>query len=577
VNTTLLIKHFRSLVICFLCVTWVASNGQTFSYGGAKCANEGTFGVSPPQLPSGGTFNAPAGLTINPLTGVITVSASTTGFYTITYTGSTCNCVYTATFQINPAPVISITNNTMCAGAASMKMVAMPGGLTYTWLPTGTNGQTLTVPSSVAGNSYTVIATNSSGCKGTAVASGTIYGTTPLQITGSNSLCAGGTVVLVGSGTTKPRWNTGATTNTIQINPTSNTTYTLFSDEAPLCNFKTTKSVQVFPRPLLTVQNYSACSGTTLKIGASALPADNIKWTWQPSIPFPADTIVLNAVADTKYTVTGTRSGCASSATINVSVFQSTTPVASFFYKSPVCVNSFDSLPEFSPGFTGGGHFSSFPPVPMDTITGRLDMAILQEGAYTVTYTIPKSGCRLEAKSVNVLIVSRPGAISTSGDVRINTGESATLTAEGGTSYLWTPSDYLSCTTCPNPVASPPASRIYCVASFAGGCYAESCLEVVIKCDVGSDLTVPNAFTPNKDGLNDTYFLKGWSGCNTGFNIVIFDRWGEKVFESSKPDFIWDGTFNGQPLIAGVYAYIITASFNKEPSFVKTGSITMVK
>jgi len=64
---------------------------------------------------------------------------------------------------------------------------------------------------------------------------------------------------------------------------------------------------------------------------------------------------------------------------------------------------------------------------------------------------------------------------------------------------------------------------------------------------------IPNAFSPNKDGINDYFKILGTE--ITGCHIKIFSRWGEKIFESSSPGFAWDGTFNNETMPVGVYTY----------------------
>lgn len=88
-------------------------------------------------------------------------------------------------------------------------------------------------------------------------------------------------------------------------------------------------------------------------------------------------------------------------------------------------------------------------------------------------------------------------------------------------------------------------------------------------------LNVPNAFTPNGDGVNDyfkvgTVFLKD-------LQIVIFDRWGNQVFESFNPDFRWDGTMGGTPLPEGVYVYNITGHDHENVPIARKGSITLLR
>ena len=71
---------------------------------------------------------------------------------------------------------------------------------------------------------------------------------------------------------------------------------------------------------------------------------------------------------------------------------------------------------------------------------------------------------------------------------------------------------------------------------------------------------IPNAFTPNGDGLNDTFEPK-MSNIET-YKIMIFNRWGELIFEGNDPRFIWDGTYKGVVVPDGTYTYKIDLTTN---------------
>jgi gliding motility-associated-like protein len=83
---------------------------------------------------------------------------------------------------------------------------------------------------------------------------------------------------------------------------------------------------------------------------------------------------------------------------------------------------------------------------------------------------------------------------------------------------------------------------------------------------------IPSAFTPNGDGLNDAFFVKGEGIQN--FRIFIYNRWGEVIFESDNAKSQWDGNYQGKPVESGVYVYQVFA--NGLSSKGKTGSVTVV-
>ena len=69
---------------------------------------------------------------------------------------------------------------------------------------------------------------------------------------------------------------------------------------------------------------------------------------------------------------------------------------------------------------------------------------------------------------------------------------------------------------------------------------------------------IPNAFTPNDDGLNDIFKAIATSDYLTEFNMLIFDRWGGKIFETNDLYYGWDGTKYGKPCTGDAYYYKIT-------------------
>lgn len=90
-------------------------------------------------------------------------------------------------------------------------------------------------------------------------------------------------------------------------------------------------------------------------------------------------------------------------------------------------------------------------------------------------------------------------------------------------------------------------------------------------------LTTPNAFSPNNDGHSDLFILQGWENCITSFYFVIFDRWGEKVFETENIDEGWDGSFKGKPLDPAVFVYYIKAKDLKGEKVLKKGNISLIR
>ncbi len=91
------------------------------------------------------------------------------------------------------------------------------------------------------------------------------------------------------------------------------------------------------------------------------------------------------------------------------------------------------------------------------------------------------------------------------------------------------------------------------------------------------NLAVPNAFSPNNDGHSDLFLIHGWSDCVADFSILIFDRWGEKVYETDDVKAGWDGTYKGKALEPAVFVYYINAKLLTGEKVSKKGNISLIR
>ncbi|MCC6280186.1 MAG: gliding motility-associated C-terminal domain-containing protein, partial [Saprospiraceae bacterium] len=130
-------------------------------------------------------------------------------------------------------------------------------------------------------------------------------------------------------------------------------------------------------------------------------------------------------------------------------------------------------------------------------------------------------------------------------------------------SVLWSPGDWLSCTDCLRPLATPQADIVYqVVVTSTAGCTASASISIKVKASEG-DVYLPNAFSPNDDGQND--FLKAYLGISVlQFELRIFDRWGGLLFETTDPARGWDGVAKGKPAQPGVYVYYVKIILNNK-------------
>ena len=177
----------------------------------------------------------------------------------------------------------------------------------------------------------------------------------------------------------------------------------------------------------------------------------------------------------------------------------------------------------------------------------------------------------IKYSDVNVQFL--PNAFASS-DTTINFGSSYQLNASGGNNYLWTPASGLDDINIPNPIATPSQTTTYTVSiSDGAGCVSFKRVTVTVLKD--NAIFIPNTFSPNGDGRNDYLFVRGNN--LSDISLIIFDRWGEKIFETTNSLIGWDGTYKGEKVDPGVFTYVITISYSDKKSVSQSGTITLVR
>ena len=154
-------------------------------------------------------------------------------------------------------------------------------------------------------------------------------------------------------------------------------------------------------------------------------------------------------------------------------------------------------------------------------------------------------------------------------------GGSVLLSGTGGVFYSWSPPGGLSCIDCSGPIANPQFTTQYMLTVIdANGCIDTD--NVLIEVELNQeDLFVPNVFSPNGDNNNDFFVIEG-TDLNE-FNLRIYNRWGELVFESNDQVVSWDGTYRGNDLNSAVFAYVLSYVNGLGESKSKNGNVTLLK
>ena len=217
----------------------------------------------------------------------------------------------------------------------------------------------------------------------------------------------------------------------------------------------------------------------------------------------------------------------------------------------------------------------SFPGTLALSSTAQNPTGICYQSPGTYTVQLIASNGSLSDTVIKTITVDNP-VVNAGADVMMTPGSSTLLNATGNiTTFTWTPATGLSATNIFNPVASPTATTTYYVSGTDNnGCPATDSITVFVEVQCG-DLFVPTGFSPNNDGENEFECVLG--NCIETLQFSIYDRWGEKVFETTDQKTCWDGTYQGKALNNGVFVYYLKAKLQNGDEVNKKGNVILVR
>ncbi|MFH2094078.1 MAG: gliding motility-associated C-terminal domain-containing protein [Bacteroidota bacterium] len=359
-------------------------------------------------------------------TAAISVSPSSTTTYTVTgMTGGICpSYPVNVTVTVNATPVASISgNSTICVGQSTT--LTASGGNSYSWSSGQTTAAITVNPASTT--TYTVTVTNTAtGCTATASQAVTVNPLPTANITGTNVICAGQSTVLTASGGDAYNWDIGQTTAAISVSPASTTTYTVtVTNTTTGCTATDWETVTVNPLPNITITgDTSLCQGESTTLTASG--GDTYSWSTTET----TTSITATPMTTTVYsvTVTNTTTGCTN--TLSQTVHVNTIPVITFSGDIDICIGESTDITA-----AGGDGYEW----ETGALTATVTLSPIADTYYTVTVTAGSTAC-LNVDSVLITVHPLP-VVVTSGDDTICIGETAVITASGGTSYEWSSGD----------------------------------------------------------------------------------------------------------------------------------------
>lgn len=209
--------------------------------------------------------------------------------------------------------------------------------------------------------------------------------------------------------------------------------------------------------------------------------------------------------------------------------------------------------------------------------------------ANPATYTVmikDANGCQLNS-TVTIEDIILP-SIELLPLIEIQWGESITLNpllnvpASTIVSYLWTPSESLSCHTCQSTIADPLQNTTYTLTVVdTNGCTATATIRINVIFDAA--IYIPNAFSPDHNGLNDGFTAYGDPAKIEQINFLrIYDRWGNAIFEKevlpiNDTSFGWDGNYRGKKMDPAIFVYVIKVLFKNGETAVFKGDVNLVR
>ena len=292
------------------------------------------------------------------------------------------------------------------------------------------------------------------------------------------------------------------------------------------------------------------CVGSTVTLSSKG--GAQYAWTGPNGFTAAVASPVINnttlANSGKYYVQVTTMGGCVNKDSTVVSV--SPLPIADAGNNDAICEGNTVTLQA-----SGGATYNWLP------ATGLSNAAIaapVASPAVTTLYTVTvtnASNCQA-TDTVRITVLKKPVA-DAGADKKMVEGQTVSLSGVTGgdvSNYFWTPPLYINDPLSLTPVVSPPGDQLYTLHVASGNGCGIATDDVFVR--VFKKIIVPNAFSPNNDAINDKWIIDGLDTYPESVTEV-YNRWGQLVFRSKGYAVAWNGTYNGKPLPAGTYYYMI--------------------
>jgi len=501
------------------------------------------------------------------------------------------NCTIASSFFIDTTYVLYISatsSNASCFGVSdgTATVTTLNGipAFTYLWNPSNQNVANAT---NLAAANYTVLVTDSKNC----TATGSTVITEPTQIVLSfnhtDPLCTGisngsaNVIAIGGNGIYSYDWAYlpgGPDNNSITNIPAG--TYDVTVADASNCTVQ--GSVTLSNPPSLDAQLINkreitcanAMDGSVEALVTGGTPP--ITFSWDNGSSFS----IQSNLSPGNYAVTiSDNNGC--DTTLNVAfVAPPLISVAALIVDSVSCPGYSDGEIQISgAGGTPGNPILYDYSIDGATFQSNALFENLSSGIYQLIIR-DAQGCTkdstvylYEPVKLDLSILPQDSTIKLGQSITLNPNITNYSSSEINF-YTWSPVTGLSCSDRPSVLASPYSHTSYSLTvNYLSDCSVSQ--NVTVFVGEGEDFYAPNAFTPNGDGNNDVFTIYGFGLAK--MNLKIFNRWGEKVFDSQNQWQGWDGTYRGEMQNPGVYTYFVQGVYLNGKIKEKKGTVTLIR
>ena len=495
-----------------------------------------------------------------------------------------CKDTALVTLNINTKPNLGNDSSlSICQGyTANLTPLYNTAGLTIGWTKNNTS-ESNPASVSIAGQ-YQLIATTAQGCKDTAIATLVVNLKPVLGNDKNATICQGNFYNLTTAFTTGTNINQWTKTGVVVSNPSSINiagVYQLISINSFGCADTALVTLSIVNNPLLIVNNPAlVCSSQTVNLTNAAITTGSASGLvfsyWKDTT---ATTPYANAAAaiSGQYFIKATNAtGCFSIKPVSVQYYP--LPLVNAGLDIAICDKDSTSLTAIVTNSAVPVTYQ-WEPASAGVIRNSTAATTIVKPATTLQYIVTVKdgyGCNYLV-SDSVLVTMQPPVIAFAGnDTNAVRGLPHQLRATGGITYTWLPNNFLDNQYLQNPLATILSDSMkYAVqVKDAVGCIGYD--TVLIRVYDGIRYYVPNAFSPNGDGVNDVFRPIPVGVVSTDL-FRIFNRYGELVFETNQWMKGWDGMYRGVPQAVGNYIWIIKGKGKNGKQIEMKGNVMLVR